>query len=92
MADYNIDFKLVKTMSEAFSEEADDCEKTQKLVDTSVGATKDAHSLIYKDHLWRLTNKIFKLYLYVSGSQDFEPLLREEMRKVQEEQTKPQTD
>lgn len=88
MADYKIDFKLVKTMAEAFHEEAEDCEKSQSLVNQATGEVKNARELIYKDHLWRLTNKIGKLYFYVSGSTDFEPLLKEELQSIGKESLK----
>jgi len=82
---YNIDFVLVRTMSEVFAEETRDCEKTRGLMNMSVGETQNAHRLILNDHLWRLQDQIGKLWMYVSGSADFEVLLREQMNREKDE-------
>ena len=86
--DYRIDYKLVRTMAEAFADESFDCEKATGLVNTSVGPTKDAHRLVLNDHLWRLHDKIGKLGRYVSGSAEFEPLIRDQMNKDKDEMDK----
>ena len=83
--DYYIDFILVRTMAEAFADETYDCEKTRGLVNTSTGETQNAHRLILNDHLWRLQDKIGKLWMYVSGSGDFETILRDQMNREKDE-------
>ena len=83
--DYFIDFILVRTMAEAFADETFDCEKVRGLINTSVGETQNAHRLILNDHLWRLQDKIGKLWLYVSGSGDFETILREQFNREKDE-------
>ena len=85
MGDYRIDYVLVREMAKAFSEETFDCVKAEGLVNTSVGPTQDAHRLILNDHLWRLQDKIGKLWLYVSGSEEFEPLVRDQMNREKDE-------
>jgi hypothetical protein len=82
---YNVDFVLVREMAKAFAEESFDCEKTRGLVNTSVGETQNAHRLILNDHLWRLQDKIGKLWFYVSGSADFEVMVRNELNKQKDE-------
>ena len=82
---YNIDFVLVREMAKAFAEESFDCEKTRGLVNTSVGETQNAHRLILNDHLWRLQDKVGKLWFYVSGSADFEVMVREQLNKQKDE-------
>lgn len=83
--DYYIDFILVRTMAEAFADETFDCEKVRGLINTSTGETQNAHRLILNDHLWRLQDKIGKLWLYVSGSGDFETILREQFNREKDE-------
>ena len=82
---YNVDFVLVREMAKVFAEESIDCEKTRGLVNTSVGETQNAHRLILNDHLWRLQDKIGKLWFYVSGSADFEVMVRNELNKQKDE-------
>ena len=86
--DYFIDFVLVRTMAEAFADETFDCEKVRGLINTSTGETQNAHRLILNDHLWRLQDKIGKLWLYVSGSGDFETILRDQMNREKDEADK----
>jgi len=62
-----------------------DCVKAEGLVNTSVGPTQDAHRLILNDHLWRLQDKIGKLWLYVSGSEEFEPIIQNQMNREKDE-------
>jgi len=83
--DYIIDFVLVREMAKVFGEETHDCEKARNLMNTSVGETQNAHRLILNDHLWRLQDKIGKLWLYVSGSGEFEPLVRDQMNREKDE-------
>ena len=83
--DYFIDFVLVRTMAEAFADETFDCEKVRGLINTSTGETQNAHRLILNDHLWRLQDKIGKLWMYVSGSGDFETILREQFNREKDE-------
>lgn len=83
--DYNIDFVLVRTMAEAFADETFDYEKIRGLINTSTGETQNAHRLILNDHLWRLQDKIGKLWMYVSGSADFEVMVRDELNKQKDE-------
>ena len=85
MGDYRIDYVLVREMAKAFSEETFDCVKAEGLVNTSVGPTQDAHRLILNDHLWRLQDKIGKLWLYVSGSEYFEPIIQNQMNREKDE-------
>lgn len=82
---YNIDFVLVREMAKAFAEETHECEKTRGLMNMSVGETQNAHRLILNDHLWRLQDKIGKLWFYVSGSADFEVMVREQLNKQKDE-------
>ena len=82
---YRIDYILVREMAKAFSEETFDCLKAEGLVNTSVGPTQEAHRLILNDHLWRLQDKIGKLWMYVSGSGDFETILREQFNREKDE-------
>jgi hypothetical protein len=82
---YNIDFVLVREMAKVFAEETHECEKTRGLINTSVGETHNAHRLILNDHLWRLQDKIGKLWFYVSGSADFEVMVRNELNKQKDE-------
>lgn len=72
-------------MAKAFAEETHDCEKTKRLINTSTGETQNAHRLILNDHLWRLQDKIGKLWFYVSGSADFEVMVREQLNKEKDE-------
>lgn len=88
MGDYRIDYVLVREMAKAFSEETFDCVKAEGLVNTSVGPTQDAHRLILNDHLWRLQDKIGKLWLYVSGSEYFEPIIQNQMNREKDEMDK----
>jgi len=83
--DYFIDFVLVRTMAEAFADETFDCEKVRGLINTSTGETQNAHRLILNDHLWRLQDKIGKLWMYVSGSGDFETILRDQFNREKDE-------
>ncbi len=85
---YTIDYKLVRMMAEVFYDETEDCEKAANLVRTSVGDTQNAHRLILNDHVWRLQDKIGKLWLYVSGSADFEPIIRDQMNKEKDKADK----
>jgi len=85
---YNIDFVLVRTMAEAFADETHDCEKTRGLMNMSTGETQNAHRLILNDHLWRLQDKIGKLWMYVSGSADFETIIRDQMNREKDEMDK----
>jgi len=85
---YTIDYKLVRMMAEVFYDETEDCEKAATLVRTSVGDTQNAHRLILNDHVWRLQDKIGKLWLYVSGSADFEPIIRDQMNKEKDKADK----
>lgn len=85
---YRIDYILVREMAKAFSEETFDCLKAEGLVNTSVGPTQEAHRLILNDHLWRLQDKIGKLWLYVSGSAEFEPILQDQMNRDKDEMDK----
>ena len=79
--DYRIDYKLVRTMAEAFAEESFECEKATGLVNTTTGEEKDANRLILNDNLYRLQEKIAKLWMYISGSAEFEPLVRDMLNK-----------
>jgi len=88
---YNIDFILVRTMAEAFAEETFDCEKVRGLMNTTTDETQNEHRLALNDHLWRLQDKIGKLWMYVSGSADFETLLNDQIKHEKEELEKRQT-
>jgi hypothetical protein len=57
------------------------------LMNTTTGETQTEHRLVLNDHLWRLQDKIGKLWLYVSGSGDFETLLAEQLNQVKKEVT-----
>ena len=79
---YTIDYALVKTMAEVFIEDAKDIEDHKKKMNTSTGEMKDTYQKIHDDILWKLQNKIIKLWYYVSGSVDFEPIVRKELQEV----------
>jgi hypothetical protein len=82
---YNIDFVLVREMAKVFGEETHDCEKMRGLMNMSTEETQNENRLALHDHLLRLQDKIGKLWLYVSGSADFEPLIRNQINREKEE-------
>jgi hypothetical protein len=83
--DYIIDFVLVREMAKVFGEETYDCEKARGLVNTTKDEEQNEHRLVLNDHLLRLQDKIGKLWLYVSGSAEFEPLVRDQMNREKDE-------
>jgi hypothetical protein len=86
--EYNIDFILVREMAKVFAEETHECEKTRGLINTTKDEEeKKEHRLTLHDNLTRLQDKIGKLWLYVSGSADFEGLVRDQLNKAIEEIT-----
>jgi len=85
--DYNIDFVLVREMAKVFAEETHECEKMRGLVNTTKDEEQKEHRLTLHDNLTRLQDKIGKLWLYVSGSADFEGLVRDQLSKAIEEIT-----
>ena len=89
---YNLDFFLVREMAKAFAEETHECEKTRGLMNMSAGEEQKDHRWTLHDHLTRLQDKIGKLWLYVSGSADFDLLVREQINKATEEKVETPTE
>jgi hypothetical protein len=87
--EYNIDFVLVREMAKVFAEETHECEKMRGLMNTTKDEEQKEHRWTLHDNLTRLQDKIGKLWLYVSGSNDFEVLVRDQLSKATAEIIKP---